>query len=159
MEHNQGDVIKAKHMARELNMQIVFKLSWGPGLRFENPEVLKRETGLEALSREDYIRENKRPYYFSVCTTLWNSPVINWDGKLLGCNRAGGEVPVDFGVNVFKSGLKKALKTKNVVLAKKMLLGEATAPVPSRNIPCTSCDKYKIFVEYNSFFTEAEIKG
>jgi hypothetical protein len=153
MEHNEQDVIKAKEMAKELNMKINFKLTWDPGYKPLNPEILKRETGMEILSREEYIRINKRPFIYYICYMLWNTPVIGWDGKLFGCC----EAKYDFGINVFKVGLRKALKNKRLSYAKRMLLGKAPSPSDIRNNPCATCYCYKEFLKQKIFITEAEI--
>ena len=78
MEHNENDVIKAKKMAKELNMQIAFKLTWTKGYSPKNVEMLKKETGLTYLSKEEYAKNNEgRPYLYDICYQLWNAPQIN----------------------------------------------------------------------------------
>jgi len=139
MEHNENDVIKAKKMAEELKMSIGFKLTWDKEYLPKNVEMLKSETGLQFLTREEVMAKEKREYMFS-CYQLWNSPQINWDGRLLGCCRNFWD---DFGVNVFEIGLKRAINSKNFVYAKKMLQGKVNSPNDIRNIPCCDCISYK----------------
>jgi MoaA/NifB/PqqE/SkfB family radical SAM enzyme len=161
---SQHEVIKAKEMAKELNMMMHFKPTWGEdegnyvsraGLKegFENPELLKKQTGMECLTRKEYYAVYKRDWcqqYF-VCQKLWRAPQINWDGRLLGCQEI---IDQDFGVNVFKIGLKRALNSKNFVYAKKMLQGKLPPSVDSSHIPCVNCIHYKNRVLNNDFITE-----
>jgi MoaA/NifB/PqqE/SkfB family radical SAM enzyme len=140
MEHNEEDVIMAKKMAEELKMQISFKLTWTKGYKPKNAEMLKRETGLQYLSREEYAKNEKRsPYIYGLCNLLWDEPQINWDGRLLGCCCTRN----DFGANVFKKDLKKCLNSKKYLYAKKMLQGKVELPKNAKNMPCANCPTYK----------------
>jgi MoaA/NifB/PqqE/SkfB family radical SAM enzyme len=152
MEHNENDVIKAKRMAEELNMSIRFKRTWDKGYIPKNVEMLKKETNLKYLTREDEITKEKRPYAAgSLCYQLWNSPQINWDGRLLGCCCVFND---DFGVNVFKIGLKRAVNSKRYKYAKKMIQGKVNPPKSIKNIPCCNCPNYKIMRETGSYLEE-----
>ena len=145
----RDDIIKAKMMAKELNMKIGFKLTWN-SYKPNDVEMLREETGLKFLTRDELFKGEKR-IYASVCYQLWYAPQINYDGKLLGCCSA---VCDDFGVNVFKTGLSKALKSKNYVYAKKMLLGQADIPKRYKNIPCVNCSKFKKMYKNKIFLVE-----
>jgi len=70
------------------------------------------------------------------CYQLWDSPQINWDGKLLGCcvNRKK-----DFG-NVFEEGLENCLKSEKYIYAKNMLKGKVR---PREDIPCFDCPNFE----------------
>lgn len=60
--------------------------------------------------------------HLGVCENLWNEPQINWDGRLLGC-------PCNcdfFAVNVFESGLDKALAHESYEYAKNAEAGGAS---------------------------------
>jgi MoaA/NifB/PqqE/SkfB family radical SAM enzyme len=138
MEHNECDIVKAKEMAKELQMKIKFKLTWDIDCRPKNVTIIRKETGLD-LNCED-VFENDGIVYPSICRQLWSSPQINWDGRLLGCCCAYTE---DFGVNVFETGLKEAIKTENYKYAKKMLEGKIDIQKNMKNIPCVNCSKYK----------------
>jgi len=132
--HNEHELPLAKKMAEELNMGFVIRLNWSPSYSpVKNKENVRREIGYG--SRKEYERKFHR-VYMPLCYQLWDSPQVNWDGKLLGCcvNRSS-----DFG-NVFKSGLEKCLKSEKYVYAKKMLLGKEK---PRKDIPCLSCAHYK----------------
>jgi hypothetical protein len=86
-------------------------------------------------SRHEYAHRTKRQYSFP-CAQLWDSPQINWDGKLLGCcvNKYG-----DFG-NVFEQGLREAVRTERYTYAKQMVVGRK----PGRpDIPCFHCKVYQ----------------
>jgi MoaA/NifB/PqqE/SkfB family radical SAM enzyme len=141
IEHNENDVINAKKKANELGMRISFKLTWDKGYIPKNVEMLKKETGLKYLSREEVLSNEGKPYgNYGFCRLLWNEPQINWDGRLLGCCCVSNN---DFGVNVFQIGLKKAINSKKYMQAKKMLLGKAGIPEDTKNIPCVNCNQYK----------------
>jgi MoaA/NifB/PqqE/SkfB family radical SAM enzyme len=140
MGHNENDVIKAKKIANELGMQIYFKLTWDKGYVPENVEMLKKETGLKYLSREEVFKNEGRPYgNYGLCRLLWNEPQINWDGRLLGCCCVSND---DYGVNVFKIGLKKAINSKKYRYAKEMIQGKVGVPKNKKNIPCVNCNQY-----------------
>lgn len=140
MEHNENDVIKAKEMAKELNMEIAFKLTWDDDYIPKNREMLIKETGLKFLTRKEMFESEKKLYNYEMCLQLWKSPQINYDGRLLGCCSVYTD---DFGVNVFEIGLKRAINSKNYKYAKKMLEGKADIPENKENIPCVNCGIYK----------------
>ena len=147
MEHNEGDVIKAKMIAEELQVRIFFKLTWDEGYIPQNIEMLKRETGLKHLTGEELFNDEGRDH-IQICNQLWDSPQINWDGRLLGCCLVYTD---DFGVNVFEIGLENAIKSKNYKYAKKMLQGEVGVPSKMKNLPCANCMKYKTMVETRQY--------
>jgi MoaA/NifB/PqqE/SkfB family radical SAM enzyme len=147
MEHNEEDVIKAKEMAKELQMRIYFKLTWDEEYIPKNRNMLTKETGLKYLSRNELFETKKiipDLHCYGLCYGLWNSPQINWDGRLLGCCSVFND---DFGVNVFDVGLKNAINSENYKYAKKMLTGKIDIPKMQKNIPCINCKLYKIMQE------------
>ena len=144
MEHNENDIVRAKVMAKELQMKIRFKLTWDSGYIPENADMLRKETGLKYLSREEVLESEGRLYNYPMCHQLWISPQINWDGRLLGCC---GVYADDFGVNVFETGLKEAVNSENYKYAKKLLEGKAGVRENMKNIPCAGCDTYKTMKE------------
>jgi molybdenum cofactor biosynthesis enzyme MoaA len=148
MDHNECDVKKAKEIAKELKMDIGFKLTWDAGYKPHNIEMLQHETGLKYLSRESVLESTKKMYYYEMCFQLWRAPQINWEGRLLGCC---SDFTDDFGINVFDDGLKKALTSKNYIYAKKMLQGKMPSPNNYQNIPCVNCENYKTMIEYKQF--------
>jgi len=125
MEHNENDVIMAKKMAEELKMKIDFKLTWVKGYIPKNTDMLRKETGIKYLSREEYVKNDERnSFIYKLCHSLWDEPQINWDGRLLGCCCTRS----DFGINVFRVGFKKALNSKNYIYAKKLIQGKIDSP-------------------------------
>jgi len=142
MEHNENDVINAKKVAKELNMPISFKLTWDESYIPQNIEMLKKETGLKHLSRKEVLASEGKPYFnYGVCRQLWNEPQINWDGRLLGCCIVFSN---DFGINVFETGLEKAINSEKYRYAKEMLQGKVGIPEDNENIPCVDCEHFQI---------------
>lgn len=133
--HNEHEIPKAREKAEELGMVFTPSLNWNPSFSpIKDSEFVKRETGLGATSRDEF-KEKYQVNLNAKCKQLWESPQINWDGKLLGCCI---NVWSDFG-NVFDSGLKNCLKSERYNYAKKMVLGK----VPARkDIPCSKCGIY-----------------
>lgn len=130
--HNEHELLTARKMARELNMQFKTKLNWSSSYSpVKNKEFVRKESGLKATSQQEHERIFNK-VYLMLCFQFWFEPQINWDGKLLGCcvNTWG-----DFG-NVFESGLKKCLKSEKYVYIKKMLLGKKR---DRKDIPCIHC--------------------
>jgi MoaA/NifB/PqqE/SkfB family radical SAM enzyme len=133
--HNEHEIEKAQKMAEELEMELRFKLNHTPKYSpIRDKERVVRLTGIGAASRDDYVRRSKR-FYSRPCMQLWDSPQINWDGKLLGCcaNKFG-----DFG-NVFELGLEPALAAEPYRYAQRMVLG---LEPPREDLPCYRCKVY-----------------
>jgi MoaA/NifB/PqqE/SkfB family radical SAM enzyme len=132
--HNEHELPAAKKMAKELDMGFVVKHNWNKTYSpVKDKDFVRREMGFKTL--DDYEKRLKKlsnPY----CYQLWDSPQINWDGKLLGCcvNRK-----IDFG-DVFVEGLESCLKSEKYTYAKKMLRGKVK---PRRDIPCFDCPYYQ----------------
>lgn len=133
--HNEHEIPIAKKMAKELNMSFKPKLNWSKEFSpVKNKEFVRQESGLGAADRKEFKDKNKKEYML-LCTQLWKSPGINWDGKLIGCcvNKT-----VSFG-NVFESGLDACLSSKKYNYMKKVVLGQA----PNReDLPCFKCANY-----------------
>jgi len=132
--HNEHELPRAKKMAKDLDMGFVVKQNWNKTYSpVKNKDFVRQEMGFNTL--DDYEQRQKRlstPY----CYQLWDSPQINWDGKLLGCcvNRKK-----TFG-NVFEEGLESCLKSEKYTYAKKMLQGKVE---PRKDIPCFECPYYQ----------------
>jgi MoaA/NifB/PqqE/SkfB family radical SAM enzyme len=134
--HNENEIAKARQMAKMLNMNFKLKLNWDSSYSpIKDRDYVRRESGLEFSTREEYKQKNKREYKLS-CTQLWTSPQINWDGKLLGCcvNKYS-----DFG-NVFEKEFKECIKNEKYSYAKKMLLGLKGR---RNDIACSQCPIYQ----------------
>lgn len=145
MEQNEGDVPKAKELAQKLNMDILFKLErWG-NFHPKDEKKLAELTGLKYFNRPDYDRHSTANFAFA-CPQMWQSPQINFDGRLLGCCMVFEH---DYGVNVFEVGLRKALRSRKYAFAKQMLQGKAMSTDDS--IPCVNCATYKSICKNNSY--------
>jgi len=134
--HNEHELPKARRMAEDLGMTFRPKLNHSPHYSpVIDADFVRRESGLSVASRDEFAERTHRPYSFA-CTQMWDSPQINWDGKLLGCcvNKFG-----DYG-NVFEQGLLPALRGWKYTYAKQMLAG--TRP-PLAQIPCYHCKVFK----------------
>ena len=115
--HNEHELPEAREMARKLNMRFVPKLNAHPGYSpVRDKEALRKETG--AASRDEYENKTGALYTFP-CYQLWMSPMINWDGKLLGCCLNEWD---DFG-NVFRDGLGECVRSDKYMHTKKVLTG------------------------------------
>lgn len=103
MKDNVGEILKAKKMAEELNMNIFYKREWSYSFIPENVNEVEKITGI------NYTSNNENLFYNSFCTDMIYSPQINWDVKLLGCCVVYRS---DWNVNVFENGLIQALNSK-----------------------------------------------
>jgi len=141
--HNQHDIPRARSLAHALGMTFEVKLSWGDMYTPEafspvgDRDAVRHATPSGVADRTEYREGYGRNYLQkSICAQLWNSPQINWDGRVLGCcvNFWG-----DFG-NAFRDGLLPSLNNERIGRARRMLLGEAP---PRKDIPCTTCMHYR----------------
>ena len=139
-------------MAAARGMEFVPRLSWDPDHSpVARSELVRIQTGLGAANREEYKEQRGVDYTRDICSQLWHAPVVNWDGKLLGCcvNYWG-----DFGSNAFTSGLKKSVDNPKMQRARKMLTGEEP---PDPEIPCSTCHQFESFRDSGRWLTEEEI--
>lgn len=145
MQHNQYEAEKASEMAKELNMDIRFKLNWAKEefVPYDSDKLCE-VTGLNYFTRTDYNAHNEKNYYVSsICKQMLFSPQINWDGRLLGCCTVFKN---DWGVNVFKEGLEWALNSEQY---RNAIIGLAGGNKDvAYNSPCGRCSKYKQFRSY-----------
>jgi MoaA/NifB/PqqE/SkfB family radical SAM enzyme len=152
--HNEREIPRAREMARELDMRFFAKLSWDPDFSpVRDAELVKREAGFNAVTREDYEQVNGTIYAKDICKQLWESPQINWDGKILGCCR---NFWGDFGGNAFAEGLVDSVNNEKMTHARAMLQGER----PERaDIPCTTCEIYHWRREHGAWISAVEIRA
>jgi len=151
--HNEHELPLARKMAEELDMEFLPKMSWDSAHSpIRDPEFVMKETGWPAATREGYQSVTGKNYMRTVCHSLWNHPHINWNGKILGCcwNSWG-----DFGDNVFAHGFVPAVNNEKINYAREMLLGKEP---PRKDIPCTTCDLYKVMQGTERFLTEKEVR-
>ena len=140
-------------MAEELGMQFKPKMQWDSSYSpIVDPEQLKIELGWEHTSREDFQANTGDDYMEKVCHQLFQSPKINWDGRVMGCcwTQEG------FGGNVFEDGYEAAINNEKIVHARRMLTGEVSA---RDDIPCTNCSIYLKRLETGRFLTGKEVKN
>jgi SAM-dependent methyltransferase/molybdenum cofactor biosynthesis enzyme MoaA len=155
-ENTEDDVINAKKQARQLGMDVHFKLTWEQEYKPQKIEILRAETGLFKQNFPSHVKlasnqPSKDPRtYYAICHQLFESPQINWDGRLLGCCRVHRS---DFGVNVFEVGLEAALNTEQYTYAKQLLQGKCPPPHErlQKIMPCVTCDYYRQMVKENNF--------
>jgi len=135
--HNEHELPEARAMARDLDMVFFAKLNWDPKFSpIKDRDLVARELGMAEVTREEYKKKNSEDYMVSICHQLWESPQINWDGKVLGCCR---NFWGDFGGNAFTEGLRESVNSETMSYARAMLQGQQ----PARDdIPCTTCEIY-----------------
>jgi hypothetical protein len=124
-------------MAQELGMEFLAKLSWDDDISpLGDKEAVRRAVGLDAATRAEFRERHGHDYVQGICHQLWDSPQINWDGKVLGCCR---NFWGDFGGNAFRDGLIASLNNEKIAYARSMLRGRS----PARDdVPCTTCEIY-----------------
>ena len=150
--HNEHEIPLAKEMAKSLNMSFKPKMSWDSEYSpIRNSEFVKEQTGWTAVTREEYEEITKKNYSQSVCFSLWISPRINWDGKVLGCCWNSW---ADFDGNAFQDGYLSAINNEKIIHARNMLLGRAE---PMEDLPCTTCDLYQKMRNTGRYLSEREI--
>ena len=151
--HNQQEIPRARTLAAELGMEFYVKLTWDEQFSpLKDPDKLRKEVNSGFSSKSEYLATTNRDYMSEqICKQLFQSPQINWDGRILGCcvNTWG-----DYG-NAYGQPLQKALNNTRIRYAREMLLGK----VPTRpDIPCATCDKYQAMLQHGSFLQLKEAK-
>jgi MoaA/NifB/PqqE/SkfB family radical SAM enzyme len=151
--HNEHEIPQAKALAKDLDMEFRAKLQWDSSYSpVRNPEQLKAELNWDAASREEYKALNRKDYMNKVCHQLWQSPKINWDGRVLGCcwTQEG------FGGNAFKDGYVEAINSDRITHARGMLLGKVA---PREDIPCTRCKLFQDLEKRGKFLSIEDIRN
>lgn len=155
--HNEHEIPRARAFAKEHGMSFRAKLSWGDmytGEEFSpvrDREAVRREVSSGVADGAEYrARYGDGFGQRSICAQLWNSPQINWDGRLLGCcvNHWG-----DFG-NAFRDGLAETLQGERMTYARGMLLGQKP---PRDGIPCTTCFHYEAMRTTGRWLTKDDV--
>ena len=150
--HNEHEIPLAKELAKTLNMTFIAKMSWDSEYSpIRNKEFVKEQTGWPAVTREEFEEITKHNYMRYVCFSLWNSPRINWDGKVLGCCWNSW---ADFGGNAFRDGYIPAINNDKIKYARNMLLGKTE---PMKELPCTTCELYQKMRSSGTYLSEKEI--
>lgn len=144
--HNEHEIPVARKMAAELGMKFRLKLTWDNDFSpIKDVEAVRKEVGVGAVSREEFLEKHGQDYQQVICHQMWNLPQINWDGKVLGCCR---NFWGDFGGNAFKDGLLPAVNNEKMMYAREMLSGKSPA---REDIPCTTCEIYLEMKERNGW--------
>lgn len=151
--HNMHEMDIAKKMATELGMGFYFKLSWDDDVSpIKESDLVQLRSRFGYATRDEYKEDTGDDFGRSICRQLWSQPVVNWDGKNLGCCRNfWGE----FGGNAFKDGLEKTVNSDGMKHARLMLQGRAD---PRADIPCTTCDVYYAMEASGHWFRNDEIE-
>jgi MoaA/NifB/PqqE/SkfB family radical SAM enzyme len=142
--YNEHELPLARKLADSLGMTFHPKLTWDTQFSpIRDAERVRAETGLNFTTRAEYREVTGEIFLNSICHQLWDSPQINWDGKILGCCRNfWGE----FGGNAFKDGLSASINSEALDYAREMLRGQR----PERDdIPCVSCEIYRWMKEHS----------
>ena len=139
-QYNELELGKAKKLAKELDVPIVFKLNFMKSYKPVKEEYIREETGLESITREEFLHKNKMPYLNDDCLQMFMDPQFNWDGRLLGCCRNETSV---FRTNLFREGLEKALEDKRFVRSKELLLQKNPSKKRYSDLPCWNCELRK----------------
>ena len=144
--HNEHEIPAARELADKLGIKFFLKLSWDDEISpLKDPDYVRKEVGIGAATRDEFEHNNGINYKVKVCKQLWESPMINWNGDILGCciNYWG-----TFGGNAFVDGLIPSLKSESMSYAKAMLQGKKQARA---DIPCSSCAVYKTMKSNNLY--------
>jgi len=143
--HNEHEIPRAKQMAQELGMEfqvalpIETDLSVGKDIECtfspaNDKDQLRREMRFAAMTEcEEVIGYDPMP---STCMQLWEQPVVNWNGDILGCCSSQKKI----GGNAFVDGLDKAINNADIRYARAMVLG---LKPPREDIGCSDCYVYK----------------
>jgi hypothetical protein len=141
------DIDKAKAIAKEQNMDIMFKKDWSGYIPKDRLRV-EKQTGLSYADQKILSIETKR---WMPCLQLWNTPQINWNGKFLACC-CGYE---EFDIDIFETGLEECLNSALIKNTKKMLLGGNV----EKNSPCATCAHYRKYAIGNNLVKIKELKN
>ena len=144
-QYDEEDIPKAKRMAEELGIPIVFKLNFLPSYIPVRDEMIRAETGLDCITRNEFIEKNHMPYLGDDCLQMFIDPQFNYDGTLLGCSRVEKDY---FGANIFRDGLKQALHAPKFVKTKELLLQSNPIKARYSDLPCWNCTMRKVRAKY-----------
>ncbi len=144
--HNEHEIELARKKAGELGMEIEFKRNvkseYSP---IKNKKLVEKQAGLKIYEdRIELFQDVLRSKKMITCSSLFDSPQIDYNGNLLGCCKI---YYGNMGVNVFKQGLLNALNSPNVIYIKQILTDLSINP--SLNIPCAKCSRYRAIKDKN----------
>lgn len=149
--HNEHEIEAARRMAAELGMGFKPKISWDDDFSpVRDSQLVQLQAGIHATRAEHY-RAKGTDFARSICHQLWRSPVLNWDGRMLGCCR---NFWGDFGSNAFEDGLSTSLASEKIENARQALMGRA--PMDGQ-APCASCDLYLTMKQDGNWIQPQEV--
>lgn len=148
-KHNKHELSSIREIATSLNFaRIYLKESWNKEVSLS--EIKKAPVFI--LDNSEEIIDTFKLDNFELCKQIWLSPQINWDGTLLGCCCSTHHT---LETNVFKIGLKKALKSKKMKLMRKIMEGKK---FPNKTIACNYCFLYQIKKETNTYINPEKLR-
>lgn len=148
------EIRKAKRLASELNMQILFKKDYC-GFIPENKKEIFDETGI-SYDNDNLFNDVEEKAYSCIDSIM--CPQTNYDGKFLFCCFKFLYEPL-FDLNVFELGLEKVLRDKRVKTLRKLLMGKIKPTKEMyKQYPCLYCDEYKKMIKHNRFVKESDLK-
>jgi MoaA/NifB/PqqE/SkfB family radical SAM enzyme len=154
--HNEHEIDKARQLAGDLHMKFNLKLSW-EDLYFESfspvndRDRIRSEMPSGVSDRSEYEEKFHKVYIGDCCKHIWQSPRINYDGRLLGCCINYWD---DFG-NVFEQGIEACLNSDKMKATRDLLMGHNT---DRKDLHCFKCNVYKSRVKLGSFVTLQDLK-
>ena len=83
--HNEHELPKIKELCKKYNMAFNPKLNYSNYSPVKDKEFVRRESGLGVANRAEYKEMHKKDYK-APCYHCFDSPQINWNGKILGCS-------------------------------------------------------------------------
>jgi MoaA/NifB/PqqE/SkfB family radical SAM enzyme len=150
--HNEHEIPLAQAKASELGMRFYTKLSWDDEFSpIKNQELVRIETGSKYTSRTEYKNGTGMDYCRRLCYQMWHAPVLNWDGRMLGCCRNFWGT---YEKNAFQDGLLESMNSEMMDYARSMLTGKTD---PRSDIPCSTCDVYSTLRSSGKWLTEEEL--
>ncbi|MBP6342931.1 MAG: SPASM domain-containing protein [Candidatus Omnitrophica bacterium] len=136
-DHNEHEILQARKMARELDMEFYIKFAWNETPSLKQRNLVRLLSGVDAAGRQEYQEKHGKFYLVeSMCSQMWLQPQINADGRVLGCCV---NYWADYG-NAFKEDLTAILNSDKMNYARDMLVGKKEA---REDIPCTQCHWYR----------------
>ena len=150
--HNEHEIEIARNTAKELNMTFSIKLNYSNFSPIINHDFVKKTSGLEHITRDEYRANTHEEYDQAACVQLWTQPQINWDGKLFGCciNYHG-----EFDDECFDKDIYSSINCEKMRYAREMLMGRAASRA---DIPCSKCYIYKSMKISNRWILPQKIK-
>jgi hypothetical protein len=150
--HNEHEIETAKALAAKLGMSFRPKISWDDDISpIRDAKLVQIQTGLHATRKEHYQATGSE-FARGICHQLWAAPVLNWDGRLLGCCRNfWGE----FGGNAFESGLHPSLSASLIPAARQALMGKGPMDPAA---PCSTCELYQTMERDGKWISQAEVE-